>query len=365
MHKYNQQSRLIIMSIFINLFLSIVKIISGFLFISLPLIADGFNSISDTLVSFVSLIANYFAKKPADTNHPLGHGRIEYLATLFIGIIFIYVSFKLLLASINQILSPSKQVISFIVIIIIILVLIIKNIYYICLIKHDLYHQSPLIKALAKDSLFDIIINIFILLGFLINYYLLINVDGFLSLFVSIIMGYNSFKILYDTSNLIVGKKIDFKLVNHLARIIMKNPNVLGFHNLVIHDYGIDYKKGSVDIELPSTMTLSKAHQIVDSIEYNIYQELKIDMVIHTDPILEDDPNKQIVIKEIVKQFPDISDFDIHFIQCHQRKALIIRLHMDYDFVIEKSLYNYFKSESITPLIIFNDELPTKVKGNI
>lgn len=365
MIKYNKQSQLIIISIFINLLLSIVKIVSGFLFVSLPLIADGFNSVSDTLVSFVSLIANYFAKKPADNNHPLGHGRIEYLATLFIGIIFIYVSFKILLASIDEILFPSKQMMSLIVIFIIIMVLLIKNLYYIYLIKHDLYRQSPLIRVLAKDSLFDIIINVFILLGFLVRYYLLLNIDGFLSLFVGIIMGYSSLKILYDISNLMVGKKVDSELVVKIERLIMNNQQVLGFHNLVIHDYGIEYKKGSVDIELPSTMTLEIAHQIMDSIEYNIYKELKIDMVIHSDPILEDNQNKQIIIQEICHHFPNISDFDINFIQGHQRQALIIRLNMAYDFDVEQNLCNYFKSESITPLIIFNDELPTKIKGNV
>lgn len=365
MVKQNTQRKIIISSIIINLFLSSLKLVTGWLFNSLPMIADGFNSISDVLVSIVSLVANKFAQKPADDNHPLGHGRIEYLASLLISIIFIYVSFSVIVSSINQIIYPSLERISILLIIILIISILIKIIYYFFLKKHELFKNSLIIQALAKDSFFDLLTNIGILTGFLFSLIFFINIDGYLGLIIGFIMLMGSLKILYDTSNLIVGIKIDEKLLSEIDEIVMDNPMVLGFHNLVIHDYGIDIKKGNVDIELPYNITLEKAHQIIDQIEYNIYEQLGIDMVIHSDPIKNDDIVQQKIITELKKNFINIGEFDVNFIQGHQRQSLIIRLKSKYNFKLSQDLKAYFKTKKIEPLIIFNDDFKQIVKGKI
>lgn len=365
MIKQKSQTKLIFLSIIINLFLSSLKLITGWLFNSLPMIADGFNSTSDVLVSIVSLIANKFAQKPADDNHPLGHGRIEYLASLLISIIFIYVSFSVIISGINQIIYPRKDTISFLLIIILLISIFIKIIYYLFLKKHELFKDSLLIQALAKDSFFDLITNLGILVGFLFSLLFIINIDGYLGLIIGVIMLSGSLKILYETSNLIVGIKIDSTLLSSIETIVMANPIVLGFHNLVIHDYGINIKKGNIDIELPYNITLEKAHQIIDEIEYNIYEKLGIDMVIHSDPIKNDDLIQQKIIDELKQNFINLGDFDVNFIQGHQRQSLIIRLKSKYNPVLNKDLKTYFKTKKIEPLIIFNDDTKQIVKGKI
>lgn len=365
MIKQNAQRKIIISSTIINLFLSSLKLVTGWLFHSLPMIADGFNSMSDVLVSLVSLIANKFAQKPADDNHPLGHGRIEYLVSLLISIIFIYVSFSVIVSSINQIISPSKELISSLLIIILIVSIFIKIVYYFFLKKHELFKNSLIVQALAKDSFFDLITNIGILIGFLCSLMFSINIDGYLGLIIGFIMLVGSLKILYDTSNLIVGIKIDENLLSAIESIVMDNPIVLGFHNLVIHDYGINNKKGNIDIELPYHITLEKAHQIIDQIEYNIYEQLGIDMVIHSDPIKNDDFIQQKIIEELKQNFVNIGEFDVNFIQGHQRQSLIIRLKSKYNLQLSHDLKAYFKTKQIETLIIFNDDFKQIIKGKI
>lgn len=345
-----------VVGIISNLILFIIKIFIGIISLSIAIIADAINNLSDAATSIITLIGFKLASKPADDEHPFGHDRIEYVAGLIISVVILVVGILLFKTSIEKNINPQDIIFNKYVIIILSVSILIKIwqswFYY----RNSKIIDSKTLKANAIDSMNDFIITTVVLISFLINEFLEINVDGYIGVIIALVILVSGIKLVKETASSLVGEVPSQETVKQIKDRILKVNEVLGIHDLIIHSYGPLKKYASVHVEVNNQMTIEKSHMIIDEIEESIKKDLNIDIVIHIDPVDVDCEKRnkyfnltQDVIKEI-----DI-DLKIHDFRVvrQKKKDLIV-----FDLVVP---FNYEKSmEKIKETII--NEINKKIK---
>ena len=257
-----------------NLLLFAVKLAVGILLASVSVIADALNNLSDAGTSLAMIFGFRIAGRPADAEHPFGHGRAEYLTGLFIAAVILLVGFELMRTSVDKILAPEELKTNVMGAVFLGLSLFMK------VGLASLYNtvgkriNSPALKAAAVDSLTDCLATSAVLL----------------SLFVSCFILYSGWGALRDAAEPLMGMANDPALATDVRRIVMEEHGVLGVHDLVLHAYGAGRTFATLDIELPATMPLIEAHNIADRVERCLRGELAISVTVHIDPVATDDP---------------------------------------------------------------------------
>lgn len=271
-----------------NLILVITKLSIGFMSGSLALISDGFNNLLDFSNSIITLITSYIASKPADENHPFGHGRAEYIATQFVSFFIIYIGITIIIESIQKLLNPSHVQYDFWFYIVLILSVLIKLLMTIINSRLNKQYESPLLKAVIVDSKMDVYSSLLLLGALLIQPFVKFPIDTLSGVIIALILIYQGIQLLKNTFSELLGRQLSETMIHKINQIINQHPSILGYHNLKGHDYGPNHIHVSVDIELPDTTNLVDAHRIVDEIERHLSKELNIDVVCHIDPISSD-----------------------------------------------------------------------------
>jgi len=301
-----------------NVMLAVAKIIPGLITGSLSIIADSVNNLSDAISSAVTFIGFKIAGKPADREHPYGHGRAEYIAGLTLAALIMAVAAGVLKDSLLSIINGDSPDITFASVLILLITIPVKLGMGFFYNKTARKINSQTLKAAAVDSFSDVAVTSTVILSALLKLICDVNIDGFTGAIVAIFVFYQGFDSARETVSSILGRRVCPEVVTTLEKLALKRPEVLGVHDVRVHEYGHDYTSASMHVELPNSMTLDAAHEIVDDIEHEaIKQGIVRELTIHTDPVDIND-EKMLVTKIKLKdaleeRSPGISIHDMRF----------------------------------------------------
>ena len=302
-----------ITGIIVNFILSIVKVVIGVISNSMSIISDGLNNITDAGSSVITMIGFKMSQKKVDNDHPWGHGRMEYISAFIVDMLIVLVGIELFKSSVDKIINPTMPDISTVTIIILVIAIIAKLWLFVFYRKIAKIINSEAIKGNAYDSISDVISTFVVLLSAIVAKFANVSIDGYVSILVSIFILFTGFKALKETVDILLGTKPDPELVEGIEEFTKKYDMIVGIHDMMIHDYGPGRKIVSFHAEVPANSDICMAHDIIDQMEQDIYDEFNCITTIHMDPIEVDDEeiNKMREITEkIVKEIND--DYSIH-----------------------------------------------------
>ncbi|WP_455794145.1 cation diffusion facilitator family transporter [Clostridium butyricum] len=274
-----------IIGILVNLVLFTIKLSVGLITSSISITADAFNNLSDAASSIITILGFKLSSMPADKEHPFGHGRIEYISALIVAFMVMLVGVQFIKSSFQKIINPDIVVFELIPFILL-LVSILLKVWLSRFNKHigNTINSSAL-KAASVDALGDVFTSSCVAISFLAAKFTSIPIDGYMGMGVALFIVYSGFNLIKETLNPLLGEAPDPELVNAINEKVMSYDNILGTHDLIIHNYGPGRCMCSIHAEIPSDISLVKIHEIIDKAERDISNELNIYLVIHIDPI--------------------------------------------------------------------------------
>ncbi|RBP41549.1 cation diffusion facilitator family transporter [Garciella nitratireducens] len=340
-----------IVGLIANITLFLTKLILGVLINSISLIADGLNNLSDVGSSIISLLGFKLSSKPADKEHPLGHGKTEYISALIISFIILFLGFELIQNSIDRILNPSQVKFSWISVILLLIAIALKL--WMGLFNRTLGKMihSKSLAATAVDSLSDVFSTSIVLISILVSPFVSIPIDGYMGIFVSIIILYNGFSLIKDTLNSLLGEAPDPELMKQIEEMVLCFDGIKGIHDLIIHDYGPNRTMATLHAEVSDQLSPVVAHEIVDAAERKVSRELNVFLVIHTDPLnFNCEMTNQLYnqIKTYLSKIPLVLSFhDFRVVDDHGNKNIIFEVVVKEDLSKEemKSLKKQIKED--------------------
>lgn len=268
-----------------NLLLFISKALIGLAIGSISVTADAFNNLSDAASSVISFVGVKLANRPADQEHPFGHGRYEYIAALVVAFLVLQVGFTCFKSSIDKILNPS--IVEFKLVLVIILGISILLKVWLGLFNRKLGNRinSTVMKATAADAFGDVVITSVTVVSILVGKLTGLRVDGYMGLVVSAFVLYAGFNIAKDTLEPLIGQAVDPELYEKITSKVESYEGIIGSHDLIVHNYGPSNTMATIHAEVPKSMDVEVAHDIIDGIERDVLREMDIFLVIHTDPL--------------------------------------------------------------------------------
>lgn len=275
--------------IFCNIFLCIIKFFAGIITSSISITADAFNNLSDAGSSIVTLVGFRLAGKPADSEHPYGHGRYEYISALVISAVIIIMGVELFKSSVDKIIHPEAidfSVASIVILVISIGVKLWMNLFNKKLGKHL---DASAMLATAADSLNDCVATGVVLVSLLIGRYAHINVDGFAGVLVALFVLWAGWSTAKDTIEPLLGQAPDPVFVENVQKQITSHEEIIGIHDMIVHDYGPGRVIVSLHAEIPCDMNVMAAHDIIDTAEQEVREKFGCDISIHMDPVVVND----------------------------------------------------------------------------
>ena len=274
-----------IVGILCNVCLFLVKFVVGLLVNSVSVTADAFNNLSDAASSVISFVGVKMAGKPADKEHPFGHGRIEYIAALIVSFLVLEVGFTFLKDSISKIRHP--EMLNFQLVSVVILILSIGVKLWLGIFNRQLGKRidSKVMMAVFADSMGDVITTSVAILSLVIFRLTGINIDGIVGIGVALVVMWAGVGIARDTLEPLIGEAIDPEEYDKVKRFVERYDGIEGTHDLIIHNYGPNQSMASIHAEVPNDVNIENAHELIDRIERDAVEELGILLVIHMDPI--------------------------------------------------------------------------------
>ncbi len=274
-----------IVGIFCNVFLFVVKFVVGIVLHSVSVTADAFNNLSDAGSSIISFVGVKMAEKPADRDHPFGHGRIEYIAALIVSFLVLEVGFTFLKDSIGKIRMPEE--LNFQMISVFILVLSVAVKLWLGLFNRRLGEKinSKVMMAVFTDSMGDAVTTGATIISILFFGVTGINIDGFVGVGVALVVMWAGVGIARDTLEPLIGEPIDPEIYTRIKQFVESYEGIEGTHDLIVHNYGPGRSMASIHAEVPNDVDIEQSHEIIDRIERAVAKELGIFLVIHMDPV--------------------------------------------------------------------------------
>lgn len=329
-----------IVGIICNVILFVIKLIVGVFLHSISVTADAFNNLSDAASSIISLIGVKLAGKPADEEHPFGHGRIEYISALIVAFLVIEVGFTFLKDGIKKIQSPETLTFSTVSVIILCLSILIKV--WLAFFNRKLGRkiQSKVMEATATDAIGDVITTSATIVSLLVFQITGRNIDGFIGVLVALVVMWAGIGIAKDTLKPLIGESIDPALFKTVSHFVEKYDGIVGSHDLILHNYGPNKSMGSIHAEVPSDVDINVSHEIIDRIEKDVQEELGILLVIHMDPIETKDGSilkAKNMVKQILKDLdPQLNFHDFRMVVGKERTNLIFDLVIPFEYTQEE-----------------------------
>lgn len=304
-----------IVGIICNVLLCTTKGIIGLLSGSISIVADALNNLSDAASNIISLLGFKLASKPADPEHPYGHGRYEYLSGLAVSVIIVVIGVELIQSSIDKILNPTPTEFNLTVAIILIMSILVKL--WMTVFNRTIGKRisSTTLEATAVDSRNDVISTTVVLLCAIVSYLTGIDLDGWVGVAVGVFIVYSGIQLMRETISPLLGKAAEPEVVAHIQKKIMSYPGVLGTHDLMVHDYGPGRQFASAHVEMAAEADPMESHDLIDNIEQDFKNDEGLIVTLHYDPIVTDDPevkNLRNQINEMVKTIdPKLSIHDL------------------------------------------------------
>jgi len=342
-----------IVGILINFILFVIKFSVGLIVSSIAVMADAFNNLSDAASSLVTILGFKLSNKPADREHPFGHGRIEYLSALIVAFMVMLVGVQFIKSSFERIINPTPVTFELAPFILLFVSIFLK----VLLSRFNKFIgekiNSAALKASSIDALGDVFTSTCVVISFLAANFTTFPVDGYIGMVVALFIVYSGFSLVKDTISPLLGEAPDPELVNSIKEMVLSYDNILGAHDLIVHNYGPGKCMASIHAEIPSDISVVTIHEIIDKAEREISTSLKIYLVIHIDPIC--------IIEGEVKEAYDeilslIGEYDY-----------IESIH-DFRIVGEGEIKNLIFDVVVTPpkeSNITDDELITKISESI
>ncbi len=289
-----------IVGIFCNVLLFVVKFAAGLGMRSISVMADAFNNLSDAGASIITFAGVKMASKPADEEHPFGHGRIEYIVALLVSFLVIEVGFSFLKDAIGSIREPRE--LQFRLVSLVFLLLSIGVKLWLSLFNRTLGKKidSKVMLATATDSMGDAIATSATIVSMLVFEFAGINIDAFVGIGVSLVIMWAGIGIAKDTLEPLLGAAVSKDVYQRITAFVEAYDGVCGTHDLIVHNYGPGRSMASVHAEVPNNVDVEHSHEIIDRIEREALKELGIYLVIHMDPIEIHNEQLQTVKQQVV-----------------------------------------------------------------
>ncbi len=268
-----------------NGLLTLVKVIIGLASGSVSVLADAMNNLMDSTSSIITIAGTHFADKPADEDHPQGHGRIEYITGLIISCFVILVGLEFTKTSIDRIIHPQATRFSLVGIVILCISIAVKFWQSIFNKKVGEAIDSTPLQATAVDSLGDCLVTGAVLVSMIFDSFTSFPIDGVVGLVVSILIIKNGWELIAQTMSILIGEAPSPKTYQELQDRMMSYDHVLGVHDIIFNNYGPDQTIVVLDAEFPSNLSLVAVHKIVDRAEREISKAMDIHLIIHVDPV--------------------------------------------------------------------------------
>lgn len=314
-----------IAGIILNLLLFIGKFIAGSISNSIAITADAINNLSDAGSSLVSLLGFKLAEQKPDSEHPFGHGRMEYLSGLIVSAVILMMGFELLKTSIEKIINPMDVEFS-----VVILVILVASIAIKCYMAYYNYSygkkfNSATLKATATDSLGDCISTTVVLIATIVGHFTDLHIDGFCGILVAILIFIAGINAARETLNPLLGQPPETEFVEQIEQMVLNfdKESVVGIHDLIVHDYGPGRRVVSLHAEVPAEGDILVLHDVIDNLEMKMRKELGCLTTIHMDPVVTTDERVTELkekCKAVVKSIGDklsIHDFRVVFGETH------------------------------------------------
>lgn len=316
-----------IVGIFCNVFLFVMKFIVGFLTRSVSVMADGFNNLSDAGASIISFVGVKMASKPADEEHPFGHGRMEYIAALVVSFLVIEVGLSFFKDSIERIQNPLQLQFRPIAIGILCLSIGVKLWLGVFNKKLGKKINSKVMLATGTDAMGDAIATTATIVSALVYQFLGTNIDGFVGIGVSFVVMWAGIGIARDTLEPLLGEAVPKEIYEKITAFVEGYEGVCGTHDLIVHNYGPGKSMASLHAEVPNDVDIEVSHEIIDKIERDALKTLGIFLVIHMDPIemkKEDTLRARKQLEDMLKVLdPKVSIHDFRMVDGDEQKNLI------------------------------------------
>ena len=295
-----------------NALLCAGKFAVGLLCGNIAVTADAVNNLSDAGNNVVTLIAIKVAGKPADKEHPFGHERVEYISALVVAFIILFLGVELAVSSVEKIILNFKEpylpefdawlvyVLSFSVVVKVVMFFVYRT--------NGKKAQSPVLEAMALDSIMDVAATAAVLAAILIGRLASVNLDGYMGLAVSVLIFVGGIKIAKDTVSGLIGVAPDKKLIAELEAEIAAYDGVLGVHDLLVHSYGPYNTFVTVHAEVDAKADMLAAHERIDRIERDFLEKRNIHLLVHLDPTEKDNPEIEAVLPSIKEVLSSVAD---------------------------------------------------------
>lgn len=302
-----------ITGIVLNLLLFAGKLTTGILAASVAVIADAFNNVSDAGSSVITIIGFRLAGKHEDKEHPLGHGRLEYVSAFIVDMLIILVGAELLKSSVEKIISPSLPAVSTATIVLLVVAVLVKLWLFFFYRKIGNLIDSAAVKSTSIDSISDTVATSLVLISTLVARFANVGIDGWAGILVAGFILFTGIKAAKETIDLLLGTPPEPAFIQELKDFVKNYPEVVGVHDLMVHDYGPGRKIISFHAEVPSDSDINYAHDVIDCIERDMHEKFGCIVTIHLDPIVTG--NKEVdemrrLAEETAKEVD--SSFTIH-----------------------------------------------------
>lgn len=329
-----------VVGIICNLILFGIKIVIGTLLNSIAVTADAFNNLSDATSSIIGFVGTKLANRPADKEHPFGHGRYEYVAALIVAFLVLEVGLSCLKSSFLKILHPEPLEFQIYLVIILVISILIKV--WLGLFNRKLGKRinSAIMKATSADAFGDVGITSATVLSVLLVKIAGLNIDGYIGFVVSVFVLLSGINILKETIQPLLGLAISIEDYERISRFVEKYDLIVGSHDLILHNYGPSALMATIHAEVPDTTPMDKAHDVIDQIERDAKEELGILLVIHMDPVAVDDEQamaaKKIVLDELKKLDELGSIHDFRMVKGEEESKLIFDLVVPHSYSVTR-----------------------------
>lgn len=325
-----------ILGVVCNIILFAIKLSVGMVINSIAIISDAFNNLSDIGSSVVTMVGAKLSNQRPDEEHPFGHGRFEYICSLIVSFIILLMGFELIKSSVGKITSPTKPEFNPVLIGILAISIIIKLWMFFAMKFLGKKISSDVLLATSTDSFNDAIATSTVIVSVLLCKVLPPVIDGIAGLAVAVLICVSGIKLAWETIGTLLGSSPDPATTKKIAYIILSDENILGIHDLIVHDYGPGRTLASVHAEVSCEKSVIFLHEIIDALEVKIMKELGIETVIHTDPILVSD-DKVNTTRETVKNVlaeinPELGMHDFRMTDGENRINLIFDLEVPFKF---------------------------------
>ena len=329
-----------IAGIFLNVFLFAGKLFVGWLSHSIAIMADAFNNLSDAGSSLILLFGFRLSGQKPDPEHPFGHGRLEYVAGLIVSVIIMVMAVELMKSSGQKILHPEEVVWHTWTLVVLVISILVKLYMFTYNRSYGNKIASAAMGATALDSISDAVATFVVLVSTVVSHFTGLQIDGVCGMLVGLFIMYAGISAAKETINPLLGQPAEDCFVERVHEIVLSRKEILGMHDLVVHNYGPGRTMLSLHAEVPVDGSLVELHEVIDEVEHQISDELGCTAVIHMDPIWAKDEETQKMKKEMEADLklidPSLALHDFRMVRCTGHMKLFFDIQEPYSCKIEE-----------------------------